>query len=71
VSFSNQVVTNSTPASADTTPPQLITTGDDRPRVVTGNLLALNFSDQSNMVAALDRLPANGDFTVLVDGVAN
>ncbi|MCW8171433.1 hypothetical protein D8B22_20585, partial [Verminephrobacter aporrectodeae subsp. tuberculatae] len=71
VSFSDQAVTNNTPASADTTPPQLITTGDGRPRVVTGNLLALNFSDQSNMVAALDRLPASGDFTVLVDGVAN
>ncbi|WP_265654491.1 SwmB domain-containing protein, partial [Verminephrobacter aporrectodeae] len=56
--------------SADTTAPQLIGTGIDRPRA-SGNLLALNFSDQSNMVAALDRLPANGDFTVRVDGVAN
>ncbi|WP_265684023.1 SwmB domain-containing protein, partial [Verminephrobacter aporrectodeae] len=69
VSFSNQAVTHGTSA-ADTTPPALITTGDSRPKV-TGDQLVLSFSDTGNLDADATHTPANGAFTVLVNGVAN
>ncbi|WP_010107254.1 SwmB domain-containing protein, partial [Verminephrobacter aporrectodeae] len=47
-----------------------ITTGDHRPKV-TGNQLVLSFGDTSHLNADPTRKPANGAFTVLVDGVAN
>ncbi|MCW8201027.1 hypothetical protein D8B23_22230, partial [Verminephrobacter aporrectodeae subsp. tuberculatae] len=37
-------------SAADTTPPQLITTGDHRPKV-TGNQLTLTYTDASNLDA--------------------
>ncbi|MCW8209398.1 hypothetical protein D8B24_20845, partial [Verminephrobacter aporrectodeae subsp. tuberculatae] len=67
--FSDQAVTNNTPA--DTTPPQLITTGDTTRPKVSGDQLVLSFNDTSNLDANLDHKPANGAFTVLVNGVAN
>ncbi|MCW8177870.1 SwmB domain-containing protein, partial [Verminephrobacter aporrectodeae] len=69
VSFSDQAVTHSTSA-ADTAAPQLITTGDSRPKV-TGNQLVLSFSDTGNLDADATHKPASGAFTVLVNGVAN
>ncbi|MCW8208621.1 hypothetical protein D8B24_16690 [Verminephrobacter aporrectodeae subsp. tuberculatae] len=55
----------------DTTPPQLITTGDSRPRV-TGNMLLIDFTDTSASISQVpSRWPVSGDFTVLVNGVAN
>ncbi|MCW5220420.1 hypothetical protein D5041_11880 [Verminephrobacter aporrectodeae subsp. tuberculatae] len=56
--------------TADTVPPQLITTGTAGPRVL-GSDLVLEFSDASNLDAAEARKPLSGDFTVLVDGTAN
>ncbi|MCW8167167.1 hypothetical protein D8B22_18755, partial [Verminephrobacter aporrectodeae subsp. tuberculatae] len=67
--FSDQAVTNNTPA--DTTPPQLITTGDTTRPKVTGDQLVLSFDDTSNLDANPDHKPAGGAFTVLVNGVAN
>ncbi|MCW8209511.1 hypothetical protein D8B24_21465, partial [Verminephrobacter aporrectodeae subsp. tuberculatae] len=68
--FSSRAVTNNTP---DTTPPQLITTGDGYQApaisVYTGDLV-LRFSDANNLNEDSARKPAAGDFTVLVDGVA-
>ncbi|MCW8209040.1 hypothetical protein D8B24_18925, partial [Verminephrobacter aporrectodeae subsp. tuberculatae] len=69
-SFAATAVTNNTPAPADTAAPQLITTGDSRPKV-TGDQLVLSFSDTGNLDADTTHTPANGAFTVLVDGVAN
>ncbi|MCW8200934.1 hypothetical protein D8B23_21725, partial [Verminephrobacter aporrectodeae subsp. tuberculatae] len=69
-SFAATEVTNTTPAPADTTPPQPITSGDHRPKV-TGNQLVLGFSDTGSLDANLDHKPAGGAFTVLVNGVAN
>ncbi|WP_265683687.1 SwmB domain-containing protein, partial [Verminephrobacter aporrectodeae] len=69
-SFAATAVTNNTPAPADTTAPQLIITGDSRPKV-TGDQLVLSFSDTGNLDADLAHKPANGAFTVLVNGVAN
>ncbi|MCW8167329.1 hypothetical protein D8B21_21270, partial [Verminephrobacter aporrectodeae subsp. tuberculatae] len=69
-SFAATAVTNNTPAPADTTPPQLIITGDSRPKI-TGNQLVLSFSDTGNLDADAGHKPANGAFTVLVNGVAN
>ncbi|MCW8200660.1 hypothetical protein D8B23_20205, partial [Verminephrobacter aporrectodeae subsp. tuberculatae] len=70
VSFSNQAVTNNTPAPADTTAPQLITSDDTtRPRV-NGDQLVLSFDDVSDLDAGLTEL-IHGAFTVLVNGVAN
>ncbi|MCW8200915.1 hypothetical protein D8B23_21620, partial [Verminephrobacter aporrectodeae subsp. tuberculatae] len=69
MSFSNQAVTHGTSA-ADTTAPALITTGDSRPKV-TGDQLVLSFSDTGNLDADATHTPANGAFTVLVNGVAN
>ncbi|MCW8167263.1 hypothetical protein D8B21_20890, partial [Verminephrobacter aporrectodeae subsp. tuberculatae] len=69
-SFAATAVTNNTPAPADTTAPALITTGDSRPKV-TGDQLVLSFSDTGNLDADLAHKPANGAFTVLVNGVAN
>ncbi|MCW8165978.1 hypothetical protein D8B22_12780 [Verminephrobacter aporrectodeae subsp. tuberculatae] len=56
--------------TADTVPPQLITTGTAGPRVL-GSDLVLEFNDASNLDAAEARKPLSGDFTVLVDGTAN
>ncbi|MCW8177758.1 hypothetical protein D8B25_21070, partial [Verminephrobacter aporrectodeae subsp. tuberculatae] len=61
---------NHTPAPADTTAPQLIITGDSRPKV-TGNQLVLSFSDTGNLDADASHKPASGAFTVLVNSVAN
>ncbi|MCW8170863.1 hypothetical protein D8B22_17530, partial [Verminephrobacter aporrectodeae subsp. tuberculatae] len=70
VSFSDQAVTNNTPAPADTTAPQLITSDDTtRPRV-NGDQLVLSFDDVSDLDAGLTEL-IHGAFTVLVNGVAN
>ncbi|WP_322784525.1 SwmB domain-containing protein, partial [Verminephrobacter aporrectodeae] len=69
-SFAATAVTNNTPVPADTTAPALIITGDSRPKV-TGNQLVLSFSDTGNLDADLAHKPANGAFTVLVNGVAN
>ncbi|MCW8177653.1 SwmB domain-containing protein, partial [Verminephrobacter aporrectodeae] len=69
-SFAATAVTNNTPAPADTTPPQLIITGDSRPKV-TGNQLVLSFDDTSNLDADAGHTPAPGAFTVLVNSVAN
>ncbi|WP_265655882.1 SwmB domain-containing protein, partial [Verminephrobacter aporrectodeae] len=69
-SFAATAVTNNTPAPADTTAPQLIITGDSRPKV-TGNQLVLSFSDTGNLDADAAHTPAPGAFTVLVNGVAN
>ncbi|WP_010107069.1 SwmB domain-containing protein, partial [Verminephrobacter aporrectodeae] len=69
-SFAATEVTNTTPAPADTTPPELITTDDHRPKV-TGNQLVLGFSDTGNLDADAAHKPASGAFTVLVNGVAN
>ncbi|MCW5219670.1 hypothetical protein D5040_00010 [Verminephrobacter aporrectodeae subsp. tuberculatae] len=70
VSFSNQAVTNNTPAPADTTAPQLITSDDTtRPRV-NGDQLVLSFDDVSDLDAGLIE-SIHGAFTVLVNGVAN
>ncbi|MCW8205255.1 SwmB domain-containing protein, partial [Verminephrobacter aporrectodeae] len=49
--FAATEVLNNTPAPADTTPPQLITTGTAGPRVL-GSDLVLQFSDASNLDAA-------------------
>ncbi|WP_265257652.1 SwmB domain-containing protein [Verminephrobacter aporrectodeae] len=69
-SFAATAVTNNTPAPADTTAPALIITGDSRPKV-TGDQLVLSFSDTGNLDADASHKPANGAFTVLVNGVAN
>ncbi|WP_265652941.1 SwmB domain-containing protein, partial [Verminephrobacter aporrectodeae] len=69
-SFAATAVTNNTPAPADTTAPALITTGDSRPKV-TGDQLVLSFSDTGNLDADAAHKPANGAFTVMVNGVAN
>ncbi|WP_265646323.1 SwmB domain-containing protein, partial [Verminephrobacter aporrectodeae] len=69
-SFAATAVTNNTPAPADTTAPALIITGDSRPKV-TGDQLVLSFSDTGNLDADAAHKPANGAFTVLVNGVAN
>ncbi|MCW8200716.1 hypothetical protein D8B23_20530, partial [Verminephrobacter aporrectodeae subsp. tuberculatae] len=69
-SFQAISVDNHTPAPADTTAPQLIITGDSRPKV-TGNQLVLSFSDTGNLDADASHKPASGAFTVLVNGVAN
>ncbi|MCW8200621.1 hypothetical protein D8B23_20000, partial [Verminephrobacter aporrectodeae subsp. tuberculatae] len=66
-SFAATAVTTITP---DTAPPQLIITGDHRPKV-TGNQLVLGFDDTGNLDADPIRKPANRAFTVLVEGVAN
>ncbi|WP_321162187.1 SwmB domain-containing protein [Verminephrobacter aporrectodeae] len=66
-SFSSTAVDN---RAQDRESPQLITTGDHRPQV-TGNQLVLSFGDTSHLNADPTRKPANGAFTVLVDGVAN
>ncbi|WP_321162201.1 SwmB domain-containing protein, partial [Verminephrobacter aporrectodeae] len=59
-------VTNNTPApTADTTPPVFSSAA------VTGDQLVLSFSDTSNLEADPVHKPANGAFTVLVNGVAN
>ncbi|MCW8167998.1 hypothetical protein D8B22_02360, partial [Verminephrobacter aporrectodeae subsp. tuberculatae] len=70
-SFAATEVTNNTPAPADTTPPQLITSGDTTRPKVNGDQLVLSFDDTSNLDANPDHKPANGAFTVLVNGVAN
>ncbi|MCW8171509.1 hypothetical protein D8B22_20995, partial [Verminephrobacter aporrectodeae subsp. tuberculatae] len=70
-SFAATAVTNNTPAPPDTTPPQLITTGDTTRPKVTGDQLVLSFSDTGNLDADATHKPANGAFTVLVNGVAN
>ncbi|MCW8209682.1 hypothetical protein D8B24_22375, partial [Verminephrobacter aporrectodeae subsp. tuberculatae] len=70
-SFAATEVTNNTPAPADTTPPQLITTGDTTRPKVTGDQLVLSFDDTSNLDADASHTPASGAFTVLVNGVAN
>ncbi|WP_265655879.1 SwmB domain-containing protein, partial [Verminephrobacter aporrectodeae] len=70
-SFAATAVTNNTPAPADTTPPQLITTGDTTRPKVTGNQLVLSFSDTGNLDGDPIHKPASGAFTVLVNGVAN
>ncbi|MCW8167244.1 hypothetical protein D8B21_20765, partial [Verminephrobacter aporrectodeae subsp. tuberculatae] len=70
-SFPATAVTNNTPAPADTTPPQLITTGDTTRPKVSGDQLVLSFSDTGNLDADATHKPANGAFTVLVNGVAN
>ncbi|MCW8205074.1 hypothetical protein D8B27_20415, partial [Verminephrobacter aporrectodeae subsp. tuberculatae] len=70
-SFAATAVTNNTPAPADTTPPQLITTGDTTRPKVSGDQLVLSFSDTGNLDADPTHKPANGAFTVLVNGVAN
>ncbi|MCW5223692.1 hypothetical protein D5040_21885, partial [Verminephrobacter aporrectodeae subsp. tuberculatae] len=69
-SFAATAVTNNTPAPADTTAPALIITGDSRPKV-TGDQLVLSFSDTGNLDADASHKPANGAFTVMVNGVAN
>ncbi|MCW8209456.1 hypothetical protein D8B24_21150, partial [Verminephrobacter aporrectodeae subsp. tuberculatae] len=70
-SFAATAVTNNTPAPPDTTPPELITTGDTTRPKVTGDQLVLSFSDTGNLDADATHKPANGAFTVLVNGVAN
>ncbi|MCW8171805.1 hypothetical protein D8B22_22645, partial [Verminephrobacter aporrectodeae subsp. tuberculatae] len=50
--------------------PQLIITGDSRPKV-TGDQLVLSFSDTGNLDADASHKPASGAFTVMVNGVAN
>ncbi|MCW8167300.1 hypothetical protein D8B21_21095, partial [Verminephrobacter aporrectodeae subsp. tuberculatae] len=69
-SFAATAVTNNTPAPADTTAPTLVITGDSRPKV-TGDQLVLSFSDTGNLDADASHKPANGAFTVMVNGVAN
>ncbi|MCW8171751.1 hypothetical protein D8B22_22335, partial [Verminephrobacter aporrectodeae subsp. tuberculatae] len=59
---------NNTP---DTTPPQLITTGDTTRPQVSGDQLVLSFSDTGNLDADAIHTPTSGAFTVLVNGVAN
>ncbi|MCW8167399.1 hypothetical protein D8B21_21650, partial [Verminephrobacter aporrectodeae subsp. tuberculatae] len=67
VSFSDQAVTNNTPSgTADTTAPQLLTTGEHRPTLSGPIALVIRFSDASNLDAS--HAPASGDFTVLADG---
>ncbi|MCW8170637.1 hypothetical protein D8B22_16345 [Verminephrobacter aporrectodeae subsp. tuberculatae] len=68
--FAATEVLNNTPAPADTTPPQLITSGTAGPRTL-GSDLVLEFSDASNLDATEAHKPLSGDFTVLVDGAAN
>ncbi|MCW8204641.1 SwmB domain-containing protein, partial [Verminephrobacter aporrectodeae] len=70
-SFAATAVTNNTPAPADTTPPELITTGDTTRPKVTGDQLVLSFNDTGNLDADATHKPAGGAFTVLVNGVAN
>ncbi|MCW8207189.1 hypothetical protein D8B24_09050 [Verminephrobacter aporrectodeae subsp. tuberculatae] len=53
----------------DTTSPQLITTGNERPTLSTSKRLILRFSGTSNLDQ--DHKPASGAFTVLVEGIAN
>uniref|UniRef100_UPI0002377785 SwmB domain-containing protein n=1 Tax=Verminephrobacter aporrectodeae TaxID=1110389 RepID=UPI0002377785 len=67
-SFSSQAVTNNTPAPADTTPPVLITTGQQGPRV-NANLVYLSFHGTSDLKDGTAQ-PNGSDFTVLVDGQA-
>ncbi|WP_010108941.1 SwmB domain-containing protein, partial [Verminephrobacter aporrectodeae] len=66
-SIPTTVIKNNAP---DRTPPQLITTGDARPKV-NGNQLVLSFSDASNLNADPTRKPVAGDFAVLVGNVPN
>uniref|UniRef100_UPI000237778A SwmB domain-containing protein n=1 Tax=Verminephrobacter aporrectodeae TaxID=1110389 RepID=UPI000237778A len=67
VSFSDRAVTNNTPSgTADTTAPQLLTTGEHRPTLSGPIALVIRFSDASNLDAS--HAPASGDFTVLADG---
>ncbi|MCW8197749.1 hypothetical protein D8B23_04805, partial [Verminephrobacter aporrectodeae subsp. tuberculatae] len=68
--FAATEVLNNTPAPADTTPPQLITSGTAGPRTLDSDLV-LEFSDASNLDATEAHKPLSGDFTVLVDGAAN
>ncbi|WP_265655973.1 SwmB domain-containing protein, partial [Verminephrobacter aporrectodeae] len=70
-SFAATEVTNNTPAPPDTTAPQLIITGDTTRPKVNGDQLVLSFSDTGNLDADPTHKPANGAFTVLVNGVAN
>ncbi|WP_265655964.1 SwmB domain-containing protein, partial [Verminephrobacter aporrectodeae] len=67
-SFAATAVSNNTP---DTTPPQLIITGDTTRPKVNGDQLVLRFSDTGNLDADRAHTPASGAFTVLVNGVAN
>ncbi|MCW8171629.1 hypothetical protein D8B22_21680, partial [Verminephrobacter aporrectodeae subsp. tuberculatae] len=65
-SFAATAVTNNTPApTADTTPPVFSSAA------VTGDQLVLSFSDTSILDGDPVQKPANGAFTVLVNGVAN
>uniref|UniRef100_UPI00023750CE Ig-like domain-containing protein n=1 Tax=Verminephrobacter aporrectodeae TaxID=1110389 RepID=UPI00023750CE len=62
--FPDMRVTNTTPAPADTTPPQLITSGETtRPRV-NGDQLVLSFDDSSDLDADPDHKPESGAFAV-------
>ncbi|MCW5219669.1 hypothetical protein D5040_00005, partial [Verminephrobacter aporrectodeae subsp. tuberculatae] len=70
VSFSDRAVTNSTPPVADTTAPAFITEGAKAPKV-NASTLVLSFEDTGNLDADASHTPANGAFTVLVNGVAN
>ncbi|MCW8201190.1 hypothetical protein D8B23_23070, partial [Verminephrobacter aporrectodeae subsp. tuberculatae] len=49
----------------------LIITGDTTRPKVNGNQLVLSFSDTGNLDADPTHTPANGAFTVLVNGIAN
>ncbi|MCW8177294.1 hypothetical protein D8B25_18540, partial [Verminephrobacter aporrectodeae subsp. tuberculatae] len=71
VSFSDQPVTNNTPAPADTTAPQLITSGETTSPRVNGDQLILSFDDSSDLDADAEHKPANEAFAVLVNGAAN
>ncbi|WP_265597370.1 SwmB domain-containing protein, partial [Verminephrobacter aporrectodeae] len=64
--FSDRDVVNDT---RDTAAPQLITTGNDRPKITDGIYLVLHFSDASPSLDDSNG-PAKEDFTVFVDGVA-
>ncbi|MCW8200861.1 hypothetical protein D8B23_21335, partial [Verminephrobacter aporrectodeae subsp. tuberculatae] len=69
-SFAATAVTNDTSASADTTPPVLITEGAKAPKV-NASTLVLSFSDMGNLDADASHKPASGAFAVMVNGVAN
>ncbi|MCW8170470.1 hypothetical protein D8B22_15460, partial [Verminephrobacter aporrectodeae subsp. tuberculatae] len=69
--FAATEVVNDTPAPADTTAPQLITSGDTtRPRV-NGDQLVLSFGNTDNLDADPIYQPESEAFAVLVNGVAN
>ncbi|MCW8207190.1 hypothetical protein D8B24_09055 [Verminephrobacter aporrectodeae subsp. tuberculatae] len=59
-----------TAVNTDIASPQLITTGSAGPRTNRSRLM-LEFSDTSNLDVTEGHEPLSGDFTVLVDGVAN